>query len=187
MSRLLDIRARIEKATEHQRKLSNRIKKLRKHARDLSIQTQSDADRLAGRAVCALATAGLPLDSAAVVAKAREVAGPSGVEALEALVERMTEHADNTATSVTEAKAEANLVGPSTPSKQSTAPASTASRPSASTRAGNAEVPVIATPDGVAPVEDPQTADAARPSAANSDASSAQNRSSYMKPLRRLV
>lgn len=65
MSRLLDIRTRIEKATEHQRKLSNRIKKLRKHARDLSIQTQSDA----GRAVCALAMAGLPLDSTAVLAK----------------------------------------------------------------------------------------------------------------------
>lgn len=107
------------------------------------------------------------------------------MEALEVLVERMTEHADNAAASATEA--EANVVGPSTPSKPSTASASTASRPSASTSVGNADVPVIATPGRVAPVGDPETADAARPSTTNSDASSAQNRSSYMKPLRRLV
>jgi hypothetical protein len=186
MSQLLNVRNKIEKATERQKDLGNQLKDLKKRARDLSSRTQSQADRLAGRALFSLVAARQPHDSAAVLAKAIELARPSEADALEVLTERLAERTNNAAPSASQVATDTAETSDAS-SVQSMAIASPAPHPSASATY-DADDDLTATSTADAPAERHEMVDTNQISAASPDRAPASvPPAGFIKPLRRIT
>jgi hypothetical protein len=186
MSQLLNVRNKIEKATERQKDLSNQLKDLKKRARDLSARTQSQADRLAGRALFALVAARQPHDSAAVLAKAIELARPSEADALEVLTERLAERTNNAAPGASQVETDtAETSGAS--SVRSMAIASPAPHPSASASTGANGEAIATASTSATPARESEAVGAAAASPIEPSGSTSPGSIGYVKPLRRLV